>query len=282
MTGNESIRSGKRGAGFYILVAAALVFLGFLLAPLASLYFKVPRDLLVILPCCFLIASALRLTLLTSLLATFFAFLLGLPVAYVLARLEFRGKRALDAVVELPIALPPIVLGTGLLFLLGRQGLLGKPLGLEISLTTAAVVIAQFVVASPFFIRMMKAGLEAVPRQLENASLSLGASRWRTFLHVTLPLCKASLIGGLAMTWARAVGEFGATLMFAGNFPGRTQTAPLAIYSYIAGAGAEIAGVRASGLEVGTILAIIVLTFCIAVFALVKWLVKPTTPLVGA
>jgi len=257
--------SERKGAGFYLLIGASMVFLAFLIAPLISLYFKVPHNLFAVLKYSHPIASALRLTLYTSVIATFLAFLLGLPVAYVLARFEFRGKRAMDAVVELPMTLPPIVLGVGLLFLLGRQGFLGKPLGLEISFTTAAVVIAQFIVASPFFIRMMKTGLEAVPRQLENASLSLGASRWRTFCRVTLPLCKGSLVGGLAMTWARAVGEFGATLMFAGNFEGRTRTASLAIYTYLSGE-----------LEAGVIVAVVVLTFCVAVFATVKWLVKPT------
>jgi molybdate transport system permease protein len=271
----------KRGAGLYLLVGASVLFLAILAAPLAALYVKAPKDFLILLRCCYLVGSALKLTLYTSIIATFFAFLLGLPVAYVLARMDFRGKQVMDAIVELPLTLPPIVLGVGLLFLLGRQGILGKPLGLQISFTTVAVVIAQFIVSSPFFIRMMKAGLEAVPIQLENASLSLGASRWRTFFRVTLPLCKGSLVGGLAMTWARAVGEFGATLMFAGNFQGRTQTAPLAIYTYIAGGGVEVGGLQIQGLDVGVILAIIVLTVCVGVFALVKLLVKPTTPLIG-
>ena len=255
-----------RGASFYLLLGASLLFMAFLIAPLAALYLKVPLNALTVLRCCKLVSSALKLTILTSVTATLLALLLGLPVAYVLARFDFRGKNALDAVVELPITLPPIVVGVGLLFLLGRQGLLGKPLGLQISFTTAAVVIAQFVVASPFFIRMMKTGLEAVPRSLENASLSLGASRWRTFFLVTLPLCKASLIGGLVLTWARAVGEFGATLMFAGNFPRVTQTVPLAIYTFVN-----------FDLEAGVILAVIVLTFYIGVFAAVKWLVKPAS-----
>lgn len=281
MAKSEPTWSRRRGWSFYVLLSVSLLFLAFLVGPLAALYLKAPKDLFLALKCCYLVATPLKLTLYTSVTATFFALLLGLPLAYVLARFDFRGKGVLDAIVELPITLPPIVLGVGLLFLLGRQGILGKPLGLGISFTTVAVVIAQFVVASPFFIRMMKSGLEAVPVQLENASLSLGASRWRTFFRVTLPLCKSSLIGGLALTWARAVGEFGATLMFAGNFPGRTQTAPLAIFGYIQGGAFDVADTRVGGLEVGVILAIVLLTFCIGVFAVVKWLVKPTTSLMG-
>lgn len=178
--------------------------------------------------------DALQLSLVTATLATLFAFLVGTPVAYLLARENFRSKTVLDTLIDLPMVLPPAVAGIALLMAFGRRGVLGPALdslGIQLPFTTAAVVIAEAFVAAPFYVRSAKAGFGAVDRKLEQTSALLGVSNFATFLRITLPLAAPSLFGGLLMTWARALGEFGATIMFAGNFPGRTQTMPLAIYS---------------------------------------------------
>ena len=157
---------------------------------------------------------------------------LGTPTAYLLARRRFPGRALVDAVIDLPIVLPPVVGGLALLLLLGRQGPVGGPLagaGIHVAFTTAAVVLAQMFVAAPFYIRAARAGFESVDQRLEAVSSTLGARPWRTFRRVTVPLALPSLAGGAVMAWARALGEFGATIMFAGNVAGRTQTMPLAI-----------------------------------------------------
>lgn len=178
--------------------------------------------------------DALQLSLTTATIATLIAFGVGTPVAYLLARENFRGKAIIDTLIDLPMVLPPSVAGLALLMAFGRRGLLGPPLssiGIELPFTIAAVVLAETFVAAPFYVRSAKAGFGGVDRKLEQMSETLGVSPFFTFLRVTLPLAAPSLFGGLLMTWARALGEFGATIMFAGNFPGRTQTMPLAIYS---------------------------------------------------
>jgi len=178
--------------------------------------------------------GALQLSLTTATLAALIALVIGTPVAYILAREQFRGKPLVDTLIDVPMVLPPAVAGIALLMAFGRRGLLGPSLsawGIELPFTTAAVVIAETFVAAPFYVRSAKAGFGAVDRKLERMSASLGISNFKTFFRITLPLAAPSLISGLLMTWARALGEFGATIMFAGNFPGRTQTMPLAIYS---------------------------------------------------
>ncbi|MGB8647195.1 MAG: ABC transporter permease [Anaerolineae bacterium] len=177
--------------------------------------------------------DALTLSLFTATLAAIISVFLGTPVAYLLARANFRGKSVLDTLVDLPIIMPPAVAGLGLLMAFGRRGLLGPALagmGIELPFTTAAVVMAETFVAAPFYIRAARIGFAAVDRRLEQMSALLGVPDWQTFMRITLPLAAPSLAGGLLMTWARALGEFGATIMFAGNFQGRTQTMPLAIY----------------------------------------------------
>ena len=157
---------------------------------------------------------------------------LGTPTAYLLARRRFPGRALVDAIIDLPIVLPPVVGGLALLLLLGRQGPVGGPLagaGIDVAFTTAAVVLAQMFVAAPFYIRAARAGFESVDQRLEAVSATLGARPWRTFRRITVPLALPSLAGGAVMAWARALGEFGATIMFAGNVAGRTQTMPLAI-----------------------------------------------------
>ncbi len=178
--------------------------------------------------------NALQLSLTTATVATLLAFAVGTPVAYLLARTSFRGKALVDTLVDLPMVLPPAVAGIALLMAFGRRGLLGPALtsvGIELPFTTAAVILAETFVAAPFYVRSAKAGLNAVDRRLEQMSALLGVSDLRTFVRITFPLAAPSIVSGLLMTWARALGEFGATIMFAGNFPGRTQTMPLAIYS---------------------------------------------------
>lgn len=179
------------------------------------------------------VLDALRLSLLTTLLALGLAILLGTPLAYLLARYEFPGRDVIDTLVDLPMVLPPAVAGVALLLTFGRRGALGPTLsafGIEIGFTTAAVVMAQLFVAAPFYVKAAKSGFESVDRELEYVSGSLGVSALRTFWRINVPLALPALLGGAVMTWARALGEFGATIMFAGNFQGTTQTMPLAIY----------------------------------------------------
>lgn len=180
-----------------------------------------------------LVTQALRLSLITSLLSLLLALLFGTPVAYVLARWRFRGARLVETLLDLPMVLPPTVAGVALLMTLGRRGLLGpwlEVMGLQVGFTTAAVVLAQSFVSLPFYIRAAQAGFRSVDPELERVAYTLGASPLRTFLRVTVPLAFPALISGGVMAWARALGEFGATIMFAGNLQGRTQTMPLAIY----------------------------------------------------
>jgi molybdate transport system permease protein len=185
-----------------------------------------------------LVFDALVLSLATTALALVASVALGLPLAWLLARRRFRGKHLVEALVDLPIVLPPSVAGLGLLLVFGRRGLLGDPiaaLGLTIPFTTAAVVLAQAFVAAPFFIRSARAGLAAVDRDLEDAGRADGASELQVVRWLTLPLAAPALTAGIVMTWARALGEFGATIMFAGNVEGRTQTLPLLVYGEFQG-----------------------------------------------
>ena len=184
------------------------------------------------------VLDALGLSLLTTAASVLITVGLGLPLAYVLARRHVPGARWLEAFVDLPIVLPPSVAGLALLLLLGRRGLLGQPLGLlgiSIPFTTVAVVLAQTFVSAPFFIRSARAGLAAVDRDLEDAARADGASERQLFRHITIPMASAALAAGLVMSWARALGEFGATIMFAGNVAGRTQTLPLVVYGAFQG-----------------------------------------------
>jgi molybdate transport system permease protein len=180
------------------------------------------------------VLEALRLSALTTLTTLALTLLLGTPIAYLLARKRFRGRTLLDSLIELPMVLPPAVAGVGLLMAFGRRGLLGPALesvGLTVGFTTAAVVLAQTFVAAPFYVRAARAGFLAVDRELETVAYTLGVSSWATFWRVTVPVALPALLGGAVTCWARALGEFGATIMFAGSFQGRTQTMPLAIYA---------------------------------------------------
>jgi molybdate transport system permease protein len=177
--------------------------------------------------------SALRLSLLTSSLSALLAVAAGMPLAYILARWKFHGKPILELLVDLPVVLPPSVAGLALLIAFGRQGVFGKwlsPLGISLPFTTAAVVIAQIFVAAPLFVRSAKVGFAEIDPQLEEAAVVEGAGELQLFRFIMLPLAWRSLLTGIILTWTRALGEFGATIMFAGNLEGRTQTMPLAIY----------------------------------------------------
>ena len=184
------------------------------------------------------VIDALGLSLATTAVSLVFTVTFGLPLAFVLARRRFRGRWLLEAVVDLPIVLPPSVAGLALLLVLGRRGLLGVPLdvlGIELPFSTLAVVVAQTFVSAPFFVRSARTGLAGVDRDLEDAARADGASERRLFREITVPLAGAALAAGLVMSWARALGEFGATIMFAGNIEGRTQTLPLLVYGEFEG-----------------------------------------------
>lgn len=178
--------------------------------------------------------TALRLSLVCSLWATGLSIVFGVPLAWLLARVEFPGRGMVRALCTLSMVLPPVVGGVALFFALGRRGIVGQYLdrwfGITLPFTTAAVVIAQTFVAMPFLVITVEAALRQLDGRVEDASRTLGASRWYTFRRVTIPAIRPALVAGAVLAWARALGEFGATITFAGNFPGTTQTMPLAVY----------------------------------------------------
>ncbi len=177
--------------------------------------------------------QALQLSLTASTIVALLALLLGTPLAYGLARWEFRGKGLALLLVDLPIVLPPSVAGLALLMAFGRRGLWGGGLetfGISLPFTFAAVLLAQLFVAGPLYVRAARIGFQGLDPQLEEAARTEGANDWQMFRYVMLPEIGQAMVGGLALCWARALGEFGATILFAGNLPGRTQTMPLAIY----------------------------------------------------
>jgi molybdate transport system permease protein len=211
-----------------LLVAALTVALLFLVLPIVAIFVDVgPLDLLGGLDDEGAL-DALRLSLLCSAAAVAIIVLVGTPAAYYLATRRFRGRSLVITLVELPLVLPPAVAGIGLLAAFGPKGVLGGHV--ELVLTTAGVIVALTFVSAPFYIRQAQAGFEAVDRTWLDASRTLGAGEARTFLRVAIPGAGPGLISGLALAWGRALGEFGATLMFAGSFRGITQTVPLAIY----------------------------------------------------
>lgn len=184
------------------------------------------------------VLDALDLSLTTTAVSLMITVAFGLPLAYVMARRRFRGSWLVETLVDLPLVLPPSVAGLALLLVLGRRGLLGAPLdalGIEIPFTTLAVILAQTFVSAPFFVRSARTGIASVERDLEDAARVDGASEIDVFRHITIPLAATPLAAGLVMSWARALGEFGATIMFAGNIEGRTQTLPLVVYGQFEG-----------------------------------------------
>lgn len=251
------------------MALASLPVLIYLVAPILGLIFRTsPRSYV----CCWEAVSALRLSLFTASASLLVAIIFGTPIAYLLSHYQFRGKDIIDTVIDLPLVLPPVAAGLALLMLYGQQGMgawLQDVYGMRLSLTLAAVVMAQVFVASPFYVKQARAGFEAVPRELRLASATMGAGRLRTFFRVTAPLASHALIAGAVMTWARALGEFGATLMFAGAFPGRTETMPVAIYSNSAAATPE-------GLRTAIALAVVLVVTSFAVIIVARRLAGRT------
>jgi molybdate transport system permease protein len=228
----ETLRH-RRGAPWPLAVPA-LVAIVFLILPLAGLLWRAPWARLPSLLADPATREALRLSLVTATIATGASLLVGVPLAWVLARVTFPGRSLLRALVTLPLVLPPVVGGVALLLALGRRGLLGQYLdrwfGVTIPFTPAAVVLAETFVAMPFLVISVEGALRAADARFEDAAATLGADRWTTFRRVTLPLVAPGVAAGSVLCWARALGEFGATITFAGNFPGTTQTMPLAVY----------------------------------------------------
>ena len=188
--------------------------------------------------------DALRLSLITSLSATGIAIVLGVPLAWVQARVEYPGKRVVRALTILPMVLPPVVGGVALLLALGRHGLVGSQLdkiGVNLPFTTAGAIVAETFVAMPFLVLTLEAAFRSTDTRLEDAARSLGARRFRVFRTVTLPMVKPSFIAGAVLCWARALGEFGATITFAGNLQGSTQTLPLFVYIKLEGSSPDAA-----------------------------------------
>jgi molybdate transport system permease protein len=245
-----------------VAVAAALLIL-FITIPLATLYLHLS-------PARFgaLITSpdalgALRISLITTAASLAITLLLGTPLAYVLARATFPGREIVDAIVDLPIVVPPAVAGLALLFAFGKLGLaapLLRALHVELAFTTAAVVLAQLFVGTPFYVRSARAGFASVDRTFEEASATLGMGPLRTFARIIVPLAMPALAGGAVLAWARSLGEFGATIMFAGNLPGVTQTLPLAVYL----------GLENGDVDLSAALAVVLVTIALAIVALAR------------
>jgi molybdate transport system permease protein len=223
----------RRRAPLAALVPA-LLGLAFLVFPLAGLVVRAPWTTLPERLSEPEVLTALRLSLQTATTATAACMLVGVPLAWVLARTEFPGRQLVRALVTVPMVLPPVVGGVALLLAFGRRGILGSWLdssfGITLPFTTTAVVMAQSFVAMPFLVIAVEGALRGADTRYEEAAATLGASRWTTFRRITLPLVAPGVAAGAVLCWARALGEFGATITFAGNFPGRTQTMPVAVY----------------------------------------------------
>ncbi len=244
--------SPNRNHFTWLLVAIAIVGLAILTLPTLAMVLRAleAREVLNDARSRELLREALVLSLWTSMLSLVIIVILGTPIAWVLTRVPFRGRGLVDALVDLPIILPPAVAGIALLSAFGRRGILGswlESMGISVGFTTTAVIMAQIFVSAPFYIRTARAGFSRLDTTIEEAAADLGAAPWRVFWTVTLPLCRASLVAGAVLAWARALGEFGATIMFAGNRVGVTQTMPLAIYERF-GAGDLNAALVMSGI----------------------------------
>ncbi len=224
----------KRDRPPALAVALAAVAIAFFVLPLLGMLLRAPWSELGGLLSDQATRDALRLSLECSLAATVLTIVFGIPLAWVLARVEFPGRRLARACVLLPMVLPPVVGGLALFLAFGRRGIVGEYLddwfGVTLPFTTGGVIVAEVFVSMPFFVITVEAALRGFDHRYEDAAATLGASRWTRFRRVTLPLIAPSVIAGAALAWARALGEFGATITFAGNLSGKTQTMPLAIF----------------------------------------------------
>ncbi|MGH9244400.1 MAG: ABC transporter permease [Acidimicrobiales bacterium] len=224
----------NRGRPPLVLVPLAVAAGAFIVLPFVALLQRTPWSELGTLLRSARTVEALRLSLITAVSATAVSLVLGVPLAWVLARARFPGRAVLRALVTLPMVLPPVVGGAALLFALGRRGLIGhwldEQFGILLPFSVSGVVVAETFVAMPFLVITVEAALRSVDRRYEDAAATLGASRWFTFRRVTLPMVAPSVVAGAVLCWARALGEFGATITFAGNLQGRTQTLPLAVF----------------------------------------------------
>ena len=265
------------GRGFRVVLAAsAILALAFLALPLVAVFLRIsPLELFAQLGNDVAV-DALLVSLKTSLIAHAFILAVGTPAAYLLARRRFRGRSLVLTLVELPLVLPPAVAGIALLAAFGNRGLLGGTLdafGISIPFTQAAVVLAVILVAEPFYVRQAIAAFEAVDRNLLDAARTLGASPFRTFRRVALPLALAGLGAGSTLAFARGLGEFGATIMFAGSFQGRTQTLPLMIY-------AQLDASFDTALAVGALLVLVSLVVLLAAKLIPSWTGSSWTSLI--
>ena len=228
------LASGRRPRRPYGLLVPAAVAVAFLVLPLIGLLVRAPWSHLFTLLADDDVVTPLRLSLEAATLATVVSLVLGVPLAWVLARLDFPGRSLLRAVVTLPLVLPPVVAGVALLLAFGRNGVMGQWLydwtGYSLPYSTTAVVVAETFVAMPFLVVSVEGALRGIDPRYDEAAATLGASRWYGFTRVTLPMLGPGIAAGSVLCWARALGEFGATITFAGNFPGKTQTMPLAVY----------------------------------------------------
>ena len=217
-----------------MLLLPALIGLAFLLVPLIGLLAKAPWSTLPSRLFSADVWTALRLSLVSATAATVLCLFLGIPLAWLLARGGLPGRGIIRALVTVPLVLPPVVGGVALLLALGRRGLIGERLdlwfGISLPFTTAGVIVAEAFVAMPFLVISVEGALRAADPRYEEAAATLGAGRWLTFRRVTLPSVAPGVVAGAVLCWARALGEFGATITFAGNLPGTTTTMPLAVY----------------------------------------------------
>jgi molybdate transport system permease protein len=265
-TANSAKRTLKRWTeNSWRLLALPLLLL--IAVPIVMLFLQTsPRQLIQNLQA-ELVLQAVWVSLRTTLISLAVTVLAGTPLAYLMSRQPFTFKRLVDTLIDMPTVLPPSVAGVALLIALGRNGLIGgwlDTLGVHLAFSTAAVVIAQVFVSSSFFVRAATLAFSAVDEEIEQAAQLDGASRWQIFRFIILPLSRTALVSGSMMSWARALGEFGATIIFAGNFPGRTQTMPMAIYL-----GFEV------NINLAITLAVILLTISFLSILIIKGLSQP-------
>lgn len=264
-----SARTVRQRVPVALLIPAALG-LAFLVLPLAGLLIRAPWSTLPQRLTEPGVLTALRLSVQSATIATIVCLVLGVPLAWLLARVDFPGRRIVRALVTVPLVLPPVVGGVALLLVFGRRGALGSWLdatfGITLPFTATGVVLAEAFVAMPFLVIAVEGALRGVDVRYEEAAATLGAGRWTTFTHVTLPLVAPGIAAGAVLCWARALGEFGATITFAGNFPGRTQTMPLAVYLALE-----------TDPQAAIVLSLILLAVCVAILAGLRdrWLTSP-------